>query len=564
AQQIDRILEAFAKRYWECNPKTIFGSADIVYAVVYSLLLLNTDLHVAQGSYTRMTRQAFVKNTMSTIRDQYQAEMKNKSKSPNLILAWEAHVEAYLKDMYVSVKNYQILQPTQHQQQNDLLSPTCTDNNSLLSASSSRRMSVMGGKRMIDIKRSLNTMMHKTTSARESILVQEDPVPRKSTSSTHRQQHSPHNTRIQRRDSFTSNHSINNGSGIITPNTSSSTDTNGALLSPNQSHMMNFMDTHSEVLFSNHPPYLKEGVVMRKHLLESANQKAKHREWKECLLVVTQGQLKMYGLQSDSLNDISTSSRRNMLRASSASFANLADSLSRNGPNTNTSLSYSGVSHNNSNNSWAAYSQLIGSLDLNHSLSNALPPPGYNRTRPYVFAIQQPNGGVYLIQAASNEQVMEWVSTCNYWAARQSKEPLLGGVSNIEYGWGSCLDDVVLDLDAIEKGKKIIGKYTHDPDTVNVSTWVPPAATMISSMLDEKTQLDNLQKYVDQLNGEINEHREIKKKIQVKFHSKCQNHAKALTNWEAKSKYMLHEIIKYQNYCNALEDSLARREKDQE
>jgi hypothetical protein len=27
AQQIDRILEAFAKRYWQCNPKTIFGSA---------------------------------------------------------------------------------------------------------------------------------------------------------------------------------------------------------------------------------------------------------------------------------------------------------------------------------------------------------------------------------------------------------------------------------------------------------------------------------------------------------------------------------------------------------
>lgn len=29
AQQIDRILEAFAKRYWQCNPKTIFGSAGL-------------------------------------------------------------------------------------------------------------------------------------------------------------------------------------------------------------------------------------------------------------------------------------------------------------------------------------------------------------------------------------------------------------------------------------------------------------------------------------------------------------------------------------------------------
>ena len=27
AQQIDRILEAFANRYWHCNPQTIFGNA---------------------------------------------------------------------------------------------------------------------------------------------------------------------------------------------------------------------------------------------------------------------------------------------------------------------------------------------------------------------------------------------------------------------------------------------------------------------------------------------------------------------------------------------------------
>lgn len=91
--------------------------------------------------------------------------------------------------------------------------------------------------------------------------------------------------------------------------------------------MMSFMDTHAADLFANRPPYLKEGVVMRKHLLESANQKAKHREWRECLLVVGQGELKMYGLQSDTHD---SSARKNMIRASSASFANLADSLTKN------------------------------------------------------------------------------------------------------------------------------------------------------------------------------------------------------------------------------------------
>lgn len=70
---------------------------DIVYAVVYSLLLLNTDLHVAQGNYTRMTRQAFVRNTMSTIRDQQESDPKRIPRSPNFMLAWEARIEAYLK-----------------------------------------------------------------------------------------------------------------------------------------------------------------------------------------------------------------------------------------------------------------------------------------------------------------------------------------------------------------------------------------------------------------------------------------------------------------------------------
>ncbi|KAI8365713.1 hypothetical protein BD560DRAFT_448084 [Blakeslea trispora] len=564
AQQIDRILEAFAKRYWECNPKTIFGSADVVYAVVYSLLLLNTDLHVAQGNHTKMTRQAFVKNTMATIREQFQSVLKESPKSQSYVLAWEAHIEAYLKDMYVSVKNYQILQPTQHQNQHDTQNIN-SDNSSLLSASSgSKRMSMIGGKRMIDIKRSLNTMMYKNSNVRDSLHIQEEPVPRKSTSSTTHQQYVTSTRTAQsyrRRESIISTGSLNNSSGIIIPKASSSASTHSGLLSPNSSHMMSFMDSHSDALFNNHPPYLKEGVVMRKHLLESPNQKAKHREWKECLLIVTQGQLKMYGMQSDGGSDSTFSGKYNMLRSGSSSFANLTETLSR--TTTNTSQSYGGPSQQDENSGWAAYSQLMETIDLSHSLANALPPPGYNRSRPHVFAIQQSNGGVYLIQSTSNEQIQEWVSTCNYWAARQSKEPLQGGVGNIEYGWGSCLDDVVLDLDAIEKGKKIIGKYTENPDSVNVSVWTPAAPTMIPSVLDEEAQLEALQKYVDLLNEEINDHREIKKKIQVKFHNKCQNHSRAMANWEAKSKYMLHEIIKYQNYCNSLEDSVARRKKEQ-
>jgi hypothetical protein len=45
-------------------------TSDVVYAIVYSLLLLNTDLHIAQGERKKMSRSAFIRNTMCAIRAQ--------------------------------------------------------------------------------------------------------------------------------------------------------------------------------------------------------------------------------------------------------------------------------------------------------------------------------------------------------------------------------------------------------------------------------------------------------------------------------------------------------------
>lgn len=137
-----------------------------------------------------------------------------------------------------------------------------------------------------------------------------------------------------------------------------------------------------------------------------------------------------------------------------------------------------------------------------------------------MFAIQQSDGGVYLFQAASAEQTQEWVATCNYWAARESKEPLPGGVGNMEYGWGSCLHDVIMDLDAMRKGydQKHYAVHTSqsDPDAIFIQDWLPPSATMVSSQMDEQLQYQVLQKHLVELNAEINQHRDLKTKIMIK------------------------------------------------
>ncbi|RCI06880.1 hypothetical protein CU098_010544 [Rhizopus stolonifer] len=526
AQQIDRILESFANRYWECNPNCLFGSADVVYAVVYSLLLLNTDLHVAQGNHTRMTRSEFIRNTMSTIRDQ-----KDEHNSPDY-RNWEAEVEYNLKEMYISVKHYQILQPLSRK------------------TSLSKRGSILGSRRVIGIKRSVNSIIRK--SGRESMLILDGqdqiitasptslapsppptiplppspaPLPRTSISSGYTRPLTPSSSiKSPRRDSFSSA-------------SSSAASLSSRCGSPHPTQSIMQYVPHATHLFSSRPPYFKEGLVMRKHLLENATQKARHREWKECFLEVGhEGELRMYALQD-------TNDHNKSLFRHSSTVPHFSDMKQHN--------------------KWATSSQLIGKIGLNHTLSNPLPPPGYNRQRPHVFALQQSDGGVYLFQVASAEQAQEWVMTCNYWAARESKEPLPGGVSNMEYGWGDCLNDVVMDLDAMHKGYHQKSHYydnMQDPDSIMIQDWIPPTPTMVSSQLDEKEQFEALQKHLVYLNNEINCHRDIKSKILIKFTSKCHNYNKVLSNWEARSKYLLHDIIKYQNYCDALEKSIQKQQ----
>lgn len=111
-QQIDRILETFAIRYWECNLNSIFGNADVVYAIVYSILLLNTDLHVAQGEHKKMSRSAFIRNTMCAIRAQ--VNMFNDTATRSNPMAqfvgtkmWYSDIESILK---VSIRDSRIRQ----------------------------------------------------------------------------------------------------------------------------------------------------------------------------------------------------------------------------------------------------------------------------------------------------------------------------------------------------------------------------------------------------------------------------------------------------------------------
>lgn len=150
------------------------------------------------------------------------------------------------------------------------------------------------------------------------------------------------------------------------------------------------------------------------------------------------------------------------------------------------------------------------------------------------------SGAVYFFQAGTEELVNEWVQTCNYWAARQSKEPLAGGVSNMEYGWKrvsevlqhgrSASDDESIrvhdftDNASVRSGRS--GRSSHsrfgrikegaatlragNSDRTAISEWKPPLAPSIPSMHDEEAQLEALKKHVSVLLQELQEHNELR------------------------------------------------------
>ncbi|CAF0837786.1 unnamed protein product [Adineta ricciae] len=68
AQKIDRIMEAFAQRYYECNPH-IYASAEVCYIVSFAIIMLNTSLHnkSARLGGGPLTYEKFVNSLNETV-----------------------------------------------------------------------------------------------------------------------------------------------------------------------------------------------------------------------------------------------------------------------------------------------------------------------------------------------------------------------------------------------------------------------------------------------------------------------------------------------------------------
>ncbi|KAI8982585.1 hypothetical protein BDB01DRAFT_793285 [Pilobolus umbonatus] len=408
SQQLDRIVESFAKRYYECNPSTVFQSVDIVYVVSYSLLLLNTDLHVVSDWMNRMTKSVFIKNTMETIQGLPSGLSSSRSSDNSLL-----NSSYSLYDMYAETSDV---------------------------SKASKKME------LLKIENTLKEMYVSVKAQRID--------------------------RVQ----------------LMTPKESKRMD------KKRQSLVGSIQEIIDQV-------GLKQGLVMRKHVMESTDKKARNRQWQLCYLVMNESELIMYRACQDK------SRRRKSVMSSTSSVQTIMGDHQWT-PNENCPA--------------------LDRIEMSHTHTVALPHPGWNSQRPHVFRMETSEGGIWLFESIDMFAVQAWVESANKVAARISKSPLKGAISNVDYGWGPMWD-----------------KYSG---IENVPLWYPTAPCMIQSNLNLKDQHKDILSQIECLDQEWIKHKSLQKLSQK--NSKCMQ---SFVNWERRSDYLLKELTKYQCYRDHLE-----------
>lgn len=296
-------------------------------------------------------------------------------------------------------------------------------------------------------------------------------------------------------------------------------------------------------------PWAKEGILKHKCHLEGVDKRSKDRNWNDCFAVIERGWMRLFSF--------STTAKSLRAKAKSQKAGGVVG-----GGN------------------WQDNAEEVWKFMLRHAIASALPPPGYSKTRPYVWALSLPTGAVHLFSVGTPDIVKEFVSTANFWSSRLSKEPMMGGVSNMEYGWS----DVVVNRNLIDSHRattngsggsrpstqlSIRSSIDHTGsvrpklpgDRIYINEWNPPQQSMFASQLLEVDQLRALQTYVHGVEEELQRHNELRGPMQLAYSVKHVNAGKAMNNWEKKSSYLLREIVKFRTYIDTLQNAQVTKER---
>lgn len=729
SQQVDRILVEFSKRWCRCNPNHGFKSWDVVHTICYSLLLLNTDLHVADIE-KKMTKDQFVKNALPTIlqvvEDAEAKETESKeAKRPSIkidtfkspeddaaeaakkegerseprargnsleiggektswrnslrpgatrthsdgpgsftalqyntggddcgplvkapfhgnLRTWEFQVEIVLKDFYNAIKaeslplfdaeNQNRPAPLQNksQQGHSTLSVFGTGMLRRTPSVISKAGSESGFARGRTAEPRLNTGKWSTKNGRNRSRVGGGgSVYNSSLMGGSRTSLDDNSSSIWSPSGLSSGTSGWGGSkySLGKTHTSMSVNSLGSGGDGDYHQSIGFANALSNAIIKEEypqsrdgvsdsrsvmsgrtgidsvkgqkllddeslelegAPWGKEGILKHKWHLDAEGKRSKERSWNEVFAVINQGYMSLFSFNSSSKSQRQKTKTKGRVTVGGGNWQDNAESL--------------------------------GQFVLRQTIASALPAPGYSKQRPYVFALSLPTGAVHLFQVGTETIIKEWVMTANYWSARLSNHPLVGGISNIEYGWS----DAVINTSAMTAVNEAPNDGVSRPpvsgsnndsrspprtsisgtrpsiqsslrssldhasggsfrpklpaDKITISDWTPPTQSMRASTLSEDEQFAYLTDYVSGVEEELGKHQMVRggmglavsvsvsayrfilTNYVLQFSKSSPNAVKVTNNWEKKSSYLLREIVKFRTYIDTLEAAKKRRE----
>ncbi|WPH04343.1 Hypothetical protein R9X50_00723200 [Acrodontium crateriforme] len=679
-QQFDRIITALSERWCECNPKHGFKAQDVVHTIFYSLILLNTDLHMADIG-EKMSRNAYVKNTLPTIRrvvtdaapnafddrstvpsrpgipwmdantstptsptlppagtpteelagldvpkqppskrlslrpgmmrpDFDGLSLDSASQSSNALVntpwngpvrGWEMEIEIVLKSFWTSIRAEPLpllsIVDKQEVVRNESFSNGLKRSGSIVSKAPSESMSYRS-KPSSGFRTLTSGWPNKTNRSRQKLYPYSGSSIAASSHTSFDDNNtlwSPSTSNIWSKNSLLSKtltsasmsslglsqrgdykHSIGFANAlsqaIIREEVSNGIDDNESIAIPGGL-------LEDEALALEGAPWAKEGLLKHKYHRTTEDKKAKERSWTDCFAVISKGKLTLFAFGTSSAKPQSSSGKMGRVRSSNGRAASIATTTVGGGD-------------------WMENAECLDSFVLRQTTATTLPPPGYSKNRPHVWALSLPSGAVHLFQVGTPDIAKEFISTANYWSARLSKEPLVGGVSNIEYGWSDnvlspaarstvqegCVSPPTSAGNSHGSPHKVQSpprtsgtggarsrpsfqsslrgsidtgfggtKIRLHGDKVQIAEWQPPTQSMMASQLLEVDQIKGLSAYVRNVEEELAKHNELKPAIELTYSPRNANYSRVLANWQRKSEYLLREIIKFQMYVDTLE-----------
>ncbi|CAE6342580.1 unnamed protein product [Rhizoctonia solani] len=506
-QQIDRVLEAFSEQYIIQNPDSLWQVSDIVHVVSFAIILLNTDLQATELN-SHITSSRFVENTVDAVRTQLQQEASNSS------LSNDPQTPEPLADID---ETGQLPSPTTP----SVVAPHSNINRRPSNRGS--RISSIGSLGPGGTRDSWGWVMTQPLDAGEPRFgerwysevsrelsaiynrVRAKPIlqTRHDDAATTSPQSKP-NTGLLKRGSAKLYHSLRGESpyGQPSPSTSGASFVSalGHRVSSSMSSLPQFLGITSNQSLqssaSNDPSKLadsrwaKTGPLLWKSMKPTAGRIAKPKRW---LSVVAN----------------------------------------------------------------TAAGRRVGALSLLHTLAIEVPAPKGTKVRSFGLTLASGETHVFEIQSSAgmfgkskkagqdaDVEVLAWVRTCNYHAARYSRLPLPDAVTNVEYGWNGVAD--------LEDDQ---GSTNGRSRSALIDDWVAPNLPTVEAQTDAETQLDIWDRQVKMCNAEFAEHGELRGKMMNLYRSGSAQAQKALTNWEKKAQYLLTEIVKYETYAEILRNT---------